>query len=211
MSDKIQEELSTFMQSVKRQTTRIPTKPFEPDLSPTTSDQGEVVSRPSNSRLTDLYGTREFQTEWANEVQFHVARNLLHLRRYRNMTQDELADAANTSQSAIARIESGQENITLETFRKLVTALRGRFYVSVPPEEYPPVLRRPWWEAASSTLGGAGHWQLVGFLSGSTANANHVLLGFERTRSANENTPWFVPSGPVISIDAREHEDENNR
>lgn len=44
-------------------------------------------------------------------------------RKYRGLTQTELADAAGTSQAAIALIENGKRNPTIETARKCADAL----------------------------------------------------------------------------------------
>lgn len=45
----------------------------------------------------------------------------------------DVAKKAGTSQSKIARIEAGEENITLDTVERLVNAMEGRFIVSTPP------------------------------------------------------------------------------
>jgi len=96
--------------------------------------------------LAEIYETEQFKNEWANNVRFHVARNILQLRRYRKESQSSVAGKMGTSQSAIARMETGQENITLDTLERLTDSLRGRFYVSIYPQECPfrPIM--PWWE-----------------------------------------------------------------
>ncbi len=45
------------------------------------------------------------------------------IRKKRNMTQLELAKKAGTTQSVIARIESGNQNISMKTLQKLLFAL----------------------------------------------------------------------------------------
>ena len=89
--------------------------PSRPDGLPTGSVPAEVAYGPSNSLLGEVYKTKEFQKEWANDVRFHVARNLLYLRKFRRKSQATVAKAVGTSQSAIARIETAQENATLDT------------------------------------------------------------------------------------------------
>lgn len=102
-----------------------------------------------NSQLAEVYKTKEFVNEWANDPRFHVARNLLYLRRYQKMSQKDVARVIGISRSAVARIESAQEDITLDTLQRLVVALKGRFLVSIAPEEFAPPCR-PWWEASHS-------------------------------------------------------------
>ena len=118
----------------------------KPGVSTTASAPAEVLSRPLNSPLAEVYKTEEFKDAWDNDVRFHVARNLLHLRRYRSMTQSAAGKIMGTSQSAIARIETGQENITLDTLQRHTAALNGRFYVSIRPREFQSQPIVPWWE-----------------------------------------------------------------
>ena len=56
-----------------------------------------------------------------------------------------------TSQSAIARIEAGEENITLATLERLVKTLKGRFLVSIQPEEFPFIRPKEWWAPVVNT------------------------------------------------------------
>jgi len=153
-------------------------KPAKPEALPTTYGQAEVLSRSSSSPLVDIYKTKEFRNEWANNVQFHVARNLLHLRRYRKMSQAKVGAAMGTSQSAIARIESAQENITLDTLQRLVVALDGRFHISILPQEYPVTPEVPWWEVSDST----NAWVVVRCESNQATQFDQLLIGLERPR-----------------------------
>ncbi|MFP4583364.1 MAG: helix-turn-helix domain-containing protein [Thermodesulfobacteriota bacterium] len=58
------------------------------------------------------------------EGEFALAREVLELRRQRNITQKELAAKMGTSQPAIARIESGNyRNVSLAFIRRLADAL----------------------------------------------------------------------------------------
>ncbi|MFN8641879.1 MAG: helix-turn-helix transcriptional regulator [Candidatus Binatia bacterium] len=88
---------------------------------------------------------------WANDVRFHVSRNLLYLRRFRGMSQARLAAAIGASQSQIARIESGDENVTMTTVERIVNALDGRFEVRIAPAEFKAQARTLWWEQPTST------------------------------------------------------------
>ena len=138
---------STSTPSAKKQTKKTRVTPKKPDASQTKYGPAEVLSGSSNSPLSEIYKSREFKTEWANDVQFHIARNLLYLRRHRQMSQADLAKAVKTSQSAIARIESAQENITLDTLQRLIAGLNGRLEVSIHPSENPVQNGQPWWES----------------------------------------------------------------
>jgi UDP-N-acetylglucosamine 1-carboxyvinyltransferase len=44
-------------------------------------------------------------------------------RRHKKLTQAELAEALQTSQSAVARIEQGKQNLSLETLARISEAL----------------------------------------------------------------------------------------
>ena len=167
--------LSTSMRSVKNLTVKTQATPSRPGASPTKYGQAEVLSRPSSSQLADAYKTEEFVNEWTNDVQFHVARNVLNLRRYRRMSQASVA--IGTSQSAIARIESGQENITMDTLRRIVVALKGRLQVSIPPQECARHQVRPWWEANGPAV---NTWNLVGWAAREGHQKDQLILGLER-------------------------------
>jgi len=160
--------------------------PLRRDESLTKSDQVEVLSRSSSSPLADVYNTEPFRSEWANEVRFHVARNILHLRRYRKLTQSRVGKAMKTSQSAIARIENAQENITVDTLKRIIVALKGRLYISIPPQEF-SLLRdsAPWWELAefAST---DNPWKLAGFMARSGTHSDQVIIGLERKRALTD-------------------------
>lgn len=120
-----------------------------------------------------------FRAESDNDVRFHVARNILHLRRYRELSQKALAELMGTSQSAVARIEGGSENITLDTLQRLIDALRGRFHVVIQPAENSVSWsRRGWWEA--DVL----NWQLIGFMTNEGTEDVQLLAAFRGQRGA---------------------------
>jgi len=113
--------------------------------------QAQVASENSLSPLEQVYKTDTFLLLRDNNVTFHIAENLVHLRRFRGKSQADVARDIGTSQSAIARLESGQGNITLNTLERVIIALRGRFQISIQPEE---LLRRPvlaWWNLPAAT------------------------------------------------------------
>ena len=157
-----------------------------------------MLSRPSNSRLAETYKTEEFLDEWCNDVQAHVARNLLYLRRYRRMSQASVAKAIGTSQPAIARIESGQENITLDTLRRLIVAMKGRFFISTPPRECAPHQANTWWEVNEST---AGSWCVVGWAVRRSDLKDQAIVGMERAHG-QDLSGSTLPLKPGMFIEA---------
>lgn len=107
-----------------------------------------MLVAPSKSTSPIRKALREnpkLQLAWDNEVDVHVARNLLLLRKYRNESQTGVAASAGTSQGKIARIENGVENITIKTLKKMVVALGGRFKVSISPAELSIPFCPDWW------------------------------------------------------------------
>ena len=140
----------TSMQSAKRsenKTKRIPKRPAQSSI---VSDVEIVRSPHTKSALARNLESPEFRLEWDSQLWHHLARNIVHLRKLRGQSQKEVADEMRTSQSAIARIEGGDDhNITLRTLRRVVEALRGRIQLEISPSE----MNRPrwpdWWDAPS--------------------------------------------------------------
>jgi transcriptional regulator with XRE-family HTH domain len=88
-----------------------------------------------------------------------------------------------TSQSAIARIESGEENITLDTLERLVLALKGRFLVSITPEEMAVQQMRSWWNTESQPISTSSRsWRLDWVAV--HRDGNEAILGVKRTSPA---------------------------
>lgn len=68
----------------------------------------------------------EFSSAWVeNEFTYEVSRQLIALRLKRGMTQKDVARKAGTTQSVIARIENGEQNISIKTLTKLAEALKA--------------------------------------------------------------------------------------
>ncbi len=61
-----------------------------------------------------------FEKQFLNDL---LSLQLRDIRTRKRMTQMELAKKAGTSQSVIARIESGNQNISMKTLQKLLFAL----------------------------------------------------------------------------------------
>ena len=56
--------------------------------------------------------------------QLEIAYQILQLRKKQGISQTELAKKIGTTQSNVARIEAGQQNVTTETLQKIATAFR---------------------------------------------------------------------------------------
>jgi transcriptional regulator with XRE-family HTH domain len=69
----------------------------------------------------------------ALEEEFAIASVLIEARIRANLTQDELAAKMGTSQSTIARLESGKAAPSLSTLRRLAKATGSRLAISFEP------------------------------------------------------------------------------
>ena len=67
------------------------------------------------------------------KVKLELSELVHDLRRLRGMSQKDLAQAMRVSQPYIAKIEDGEENLTLETIVKLLIALKTR--LTLKPEK----------------------------------------------------------------------------
>jgi len=63
---------------------------------------------------------KEFKKAFEEEGRrLEVAYKILQLRKKKKLSQKKLAEKLNTTQSAIARMESGQQNFTTDTLQKI--------------------------------------------------------------------------------------------
>lgn len=69
----------------------------------------------------------------ALDEEFSLASQLIDARTRANLTQAELAERMGTSQSTIARLESGTAKPTLSTLRRLAQATGTRLKISLEP------------------------------------------------------------------------------
>jgi predicted transcriptional regulator len=78
-----------------------------------------------NDALAQKMQNPEFRQSFDEfEQEFQLAQQLTELRKQKGYTQKELAEKARTSQSAIARLESGQhQNLTLAFLQRVSRAL----------------------------------------------------------------------------------------
>ena len=65
----------------------------------------------------------EFKKEWDKlELRYAVIRQLIKIRNTYNLSQAQLAEKLNTTESVISRIENGNVNISLDFLDKLARA-----------------------------------------------------------------------------------------
>ena len=194
MSKRRKNDSSMSMLSAKRKPKKTALTPAKLETLPTKYGEAQVLSRPSPSPLAEIYKTEQFQSEWANDIKFHVAQNLLHLRRARGLSQEELALAVGTSQPAIAQIESGEKNVTLDTLERIVVALRGRFFVATPPEECAPLPLHPWWEVHRS----ASQWNVLGSMIWQSNQTEQALVALKREHRQDLPAQSTLPSPHLL-------------
>ncbi|TGK30993.1 XRE family transcriptional regulator [Leptospira gomenensis] len=85
----------------------------------------KLKTKSFDSLLTKELKNKDFKKEYevlSNE--FTLAKEIIKLRKKRNLTQKDLAEKIGTSQPAIARIESGNyKNLSLSLINRLAKAL----------------------------------------------------------------------------------------
>jgi predicted transcriptional regulator len=62
---------------------------------------------------------------------YKLISDLIRLRIKKGLTQAEMAKKIGTKQSAIARIESGDENLTIDSVQKMTDALDAKIRISI--------------------------------------------------------------------------------
>lgn len=140
----------------------------------------EAESSGSISPLAKAYETPEFQLSIDNDLSHHVAINALHLRRFRDQSQAQVAEAMATSQPKLARIEGGDENITLRTLTRLATALNGRIRFTIEPAEIRFPQLPNWWDLIGSAMVSDGHsWAMHGAVSRCDGPNLQLVVGWQ--------------------------------
>jgi transcriptional regulator with XRE-family HTH domain len=69
--------------------------------------------------------------EEENKLEYEVAKQIIFLRKTLGLSQKELAEKLNTRQSAISRIEKGEQNISISLLEKIADALGVEVNVSL--------------------------------------------------------------------------------
>lgn len=96
--------------------------------------------KPSDMRTNDKVLARqlkdpEFRAEWERTALARaVAKRLVAYRVEHDLTQTALAERLSMKQPAIARLESGEHNPSLETLARLANALEFEFRIAVTPK-----------------------------------------------------------------------------
>ncbi|HUW64156.1 MAG TPA: helix-turn-helix transcriptional regulator [Spirochaetia bacterium] len=81
----------------------------------------------------------EFRAAWEeSEAEYQAISQLVALRIKKGLTQKSLAHRIGTTQSVIARIEGGNQNISLRTLGKLAKALDANVRIELQTEEPEP-------------------------------------------------------------------------
>ena len=75
--------------------------------------------------LAQQMKNRAFREAFEEESQrLRVAYQILQLRKRQKLSQKELARKLNTTQSVVARMESGQQNFTTDTLQKIASTFK---------------------------------------------------------------------------------------
>jgi len=78
--------------------------------------------------------TPAFKKEFdALKPEFEVAKVLIEARLKSRLSQKEVAAKMHTTQSVVARLESGQQNVSLNTLRRYVTAIGRKIKIEINP------------------------------------------------------------------------------
>jgi ribosome-binding protein aMBF1 (putative translation factor) len=76
-----------------------------------------------NRKLKD----ENFKKAWKEtELEYQIQRQIISRRKQKGFTQSELAKLLKTTQSTVARIENGNQNITIENLNRIAEALDRR-------------------------------------------------------------------------------------
>lgn len=79
----------------------------------------------------DMENTLMNRQEEDTKLEYEVAQQIISLRKSLGLSQKELAEKLNTRQSAISRIEKGEQNISIGLLEKIADALGVEVNVSL--------------------------------------------------------------------------------
>lgn len=136
------------------------------------------------------------------DVASEIAEQIIRLRRFRGLTQQQLADHIGTGQPAIARHESATSNMRCSTLEAVAGALRGVVRVDVIPEECDHLLDQfpRWWTILDSLSRAAKYeWTFTAAL-GPRQLADHAdslpsyqdAIGGATAEADEKFASWFV-------------------
>jgi predicted transcriptional regulator len=66
-----------------------------------------------------------------NEAEYEIIRDIIRVRKEKNLTQKELAEIVGTKQANISRLESGSYNPSLEFLKKIAIAMGKRLEIRI--------------------------------------------------------------------------------
>lgn len=140
-----------------------------------------------SSRLRKAASKPAFRLAVDNDLMFHLARSLFELRRYRGLTQEDVATRMGSTQPKVAKLEGGDGNPTAATISRFIEALDGRLKFEIEPSE----LERPrlpqWWDAPE-----------IGALPGSTGWIEFRTTTVTRAGSAVTIAAWAASDGAQV-------------
>jgi transcriptional regulator with XRE-family HTH domain len=82
--------------------------------------------------LAEQMQSPEFRRAYAK---YELAQQIVRLRVTRGLTQAQVAERVGTTQSSIARLESGSREPSLSFLRRVVSALGGRLEIQISADE----------------------------------------------------------------------------
>ena len=91
------------------------------------------------TKVSDLHEAWSQNTEYRKayeelESEFRLARSLIEARTAAGLTQEQLAERMNTTQSAVARLESGRASPSTKTLEKFARSTGTRLRISFEPQ-----------------------------------------------------------------------------
>lgn len=96
------------------------------------------MSRRLLDKLPELMKDPEFAAAWQEaEEEFSIAREVIRARTAAGLSQQELAERLQTTQSAIARLESGSHAPSVSTLKRVAQATHSKLRIELVPDDPP--------------------------------------------------------------------------
>jgi len=87
-------------------------------------------------KFPELMKDPEFATAWNEaEEEFSIAREIIRARTAAGLSQSDLAEQLNTTQSVVARLESTSHMPSVSTLKRVAKATRSRLKIELVPME----------------------------------------------------------------------------
>jgi len=95
------------------------------------------MSRRLLDKLPDLMKDPAFAAAWREaEEEFSIAREVIRARTAAGLSQQELAQRLHTTQSAIARLESGTHAPSVSTLKRVAEATHSKLKIEFVPQAH---------------------------------------------------------------------------